>query len=463
MSQEYYKTGNFEFVRHLYPDICDKLQEAERKVYTDCLIAGITLRGVMEAWAETLVEQYGVTFEAMKPKQPVVADKIKELQNRKLVPIIKKKREFETEQKGLQQQDVYNSWRWFGNDCAHQDGVPQPQWPKKTTKNALNVLKGIYDIFKEEYRNRFGNGEADRIPPFDPYIIPFDTSSVGTHYVLRSYKPLDADVTRCLREFETCTFNNDNNRFESYGIVRMYRKENMDEKVLHLRDREAFAEAELEAGIGFDGNVQVHTIADMKHPFNDNYIVLYRFTKKPMQLNDRMLETLSMDVRQALCVKLADIMNNFHTLPAPIYHRNLSCDSVFLCDGRDGVPVPSVIKLDCAKIESEEFGTVMVNVKDMKERMQQQKIIKYTAPEVRMYLQRGQGNVLWDKADVWSLGVLFGDIISGAINVNPVKSATLQRSGAKIELVQMIDKMCHPKAELRPSMETVAEALRELG
>ena len=453
-NQVEYKTGNFAFVSYLSQEVCYALQKAERKVYTDCQTAGKEMRDAMEVWVNGLFLRNGLPLDTF----PSLDKKLKELQRLRLVPYIEKRRDYDSEGEGKKQADVYRLWRWFGNNCAHPE--IKPHWPKITTSNALVVLKGVYAVLLEEYRKQEGNEAANLIFPFDPFCIPFEDN-----YVIRSGKPLDADVTKCLREFETCAFRRDSNRLDSYGIVRMYKKDNMDEKMLHLRDQDAFSEAELDAGIGFDGNVQVKTIAGMfdePNTFNEYYAVLYRFSKMPHRLNDKMLQTLSIDVRQSLCRKLAQIMRSFHTLPAPIYHRNLSYDSVFLCDGIDGVPVPSIIKLDCAKIESAEFGTVLSSVKDMKERMQQQKIMKYTPPEVNMMLQRGGTQVLWDKADVYALGVLFGDILNGEIGMTIVRSAKLQLSGAKIELVQLIDKMCHPKAELRPSMETVFDALKEI-
>ena len=76
-------------------------------------------------------------------------------------------------------------------------------------------------------------------------------------------------------------------------------------------------------------------------------------------------------------------------------------------------------------------------------------------------MQSGNGEVAWDKADVYALGVLFGDVLGGDIGVNPVRAAKLMHSGADVTLVQLIDRMCHPKAELRPPMKNVRDILME--
>ena len=68
----------------------------------------------------------------------------------------------------------------------------------------------------------------------------------------------------------------------------------------------------------------------------------------------------------------------------------------------------------------------------------------------------------WDKADVFSLGVLFGDILNGQIDPGPVPAMKLQRAGVNMSLIQLIDKMKNPNADLRPNTSTIINYLEEM-
>ncbi len=121
-----------------------------------------------------------------------------------------------------------------------------------------------------------------------------------------------------------------------------------------------------------------------------------------------------------------------------------------------------MMKLGCAKMGSEEFGTVIANVQNMQTMIQQQKLLKYSAPEVRALFQGGNGNVNWEKADVFSLGVLFGDILNGQIEPSVVPAMKLQRTGINMTLIQLIDKMKNPNPDLRPDTATILNYLEEM-
>lgn len=444
------KRGNFGFVEEIYPELYKKICEAEKAAYIDCEKAGRELRDTYELWLSDLVEEYGLK---------VGDDRVSLNDNRKLLKKFNKLPQIEDykfidvngEKKSL---NGYLVWQKFGNQCSHSEKTPED--PDVIYANAEAVLRIVHKVFRLEYVRKKGKKAAEKIALFDPYIMP-----IGDNYIIKSYAPMDKPVSNCIREYETCAYN-ETGRISKYGIIRVFRKRDMDEKLLQLRDQEAFSEAEAEAGIQFDGNVQVDVLSKMSSDSSDYYVLIYKFSQKPVHLSDSVLKEMTMVDRTELCMQICKIVFSFHSLSTPIYHRNLSFDSVYVCKNKAGKYEPSVIKLDCAKIASEEFGTVIANVQNMQTMIQQQKLLKYAAPEVRMMMQNDSLKVDWEKADIYSLGVLFADILNGQIDANLVPAVKLQRTGVKVEMVQLIDKMKNPNAALRPSAEIINQMFNEM-
>lgn len=451
MKVENVSYGNFGFVQEIYPDLYKKISEAESLAYLNCVAAGRTLRDVYEKWLTYLVDEYHI-----KPGgdgRASLNDKRTALKEKNRLP---KLAEYEINSISgkTKRMNGYIVWLKFGNQCSHSEKMPED--PAVNYSNLVVVLKIVYKIFRLEYIRKKGEKAAQKIAMFSPDVMP-----VGDNYIIRSYVPIDSPVSGCIREYETCSYN-ETGRINKYGIVRVFQKKDMDEKLLQLRDQEAFSEAETEAGIQFDGNVQVEVLSKMSSTDSDYYVVIYKFSGKPVHLSDSIISEMSLEDRLAFCAKISRILYRFHSLSTPIYHRNLSFDSIYVCKDRVGKYEPSIIKLDCAKIASEEFGTVIANVQNMQTMIRQQKVLKYVAPEIRMSMQNSEICVDWEKGDVFSLGVLFADVLNGQIEANMVPAVKLQRAEVKKQLVELIDKMRNPNAALRPSAETVNQSLEEM-
>ena len=447
------KKGNFCFVEEIYPEIYELISEVEKQTYTDCKGAGQELRNSFEKFASELAHEFGISTEDNTGKQLQLFHITKALRDQGKLPNAGR---FQYMTAAHEKKEAFWDyiWREYCNQCDHKDLVPEK--PDVSSDNLEIVLHIVYSVFRSEYIRKKGKDAAKKIPKFDTQIIP-----IKDNYVIHSYTPLDKPVSNCIREYETCSYG-ETGRINKYGIVRMFKKKDIDEKLLLLRDQEAFSEAESEAGIQFDGNVQVEALSKIRAKFNDYYVVIYKFTQRPSRLNDKFISALNTGERVELCKKIAKILNSFHTLSTPIYHRNLSFDSIYVCKNKKGDIEPTIIKLDCAKIESEEFGTVIANVQNMQTMIQQQKLLKYSAPEVRALFQGGNGSVNWEKADVFSLGVLFGDILNGQIEPGVVPAMKLQRTGVNMTLIQLIDKMKNPNPDLRPDTATIINYLEEM-
>ena len=446
------KKGNFDFVEEIYPELYIKIKEAESLAYIDCISAGRDLRNVYEAWLTALIDEYKISVNV--EGRASLNDKRNALKRENKLPPLNKY-EFTSVNGENKSLNGYLVWLKFGNQCSHPGRALDD--PDVTCANLETVLRIVHQIFRLEYIRKKGeNAAEEKIRLFDPNIMP-----IGDNYIIKSYEPLDKPVSNCIREYETCSYN-ETGRVNKFGIIRVFRKKDMNEKLLQLRDQEAFSEAEAEAGIQFDGNVQVDVLSKMSSSSSDYYVLIYKFSKKPVHLTDAVLSEMTTEERQEICLQICDIIYKLHILSTPIYHRNLSFDSVYVCKNKAGKYEPSVIKLECAKIASEEFGTVIANVQNMQTMIRQQKLLKYAAPEVRMLMQNPDVNVDWEKADIFSLGVLFADILNGQIDANSVPSMKLQRAGVKTELVQLIDKMRNLNAALRPAAADIKQNLEEM-
>ena len=112
---------------------------------------------------------------------------------------------------------------------------------------------------------------------------------------------------------------------------------------------------------------------------------------------------------------------------------------------------------------SDEFGTVIETVQSREKLLWLKRMMKYVAPEVRRLFQGQRMEIDWSRADVFSLGILFGDILRGSLDADPASSAKLRRDGADEKFLELMDQMRAPRPELRPSMNDVSAALEVFG
>lgn len=445
------KRGNFEFVREIFPELYENLVQAESQSRMDYKGTGHQLRDVFEAYCDHLIEENGMT---VLEEGDALAAKIRELRSARKMPSFPRYGYLSLE--GRRESGFWDAvWRQFGNACSHRKLINQNA-PAVTYENLLTVFGIIFNVFKWEYTRRRGEKAAGEIGDFQEDLMP-----IGGNYVIRGKVPVDAAMTNCIREYETFSYN-DSGRKQKYGIVRVFNKKSMDEKLLALRDEEAFNEAADEAGIQFDGNVQVNVLSPIKTSSSDYYIIIYNFSRKPTHLSENLTAGLTMPQRMKLCRDIAAILWKFHNLDTPIYHRNLSYDSIYVCTGKQGEPEPSIIKLDCAKIVSEEFGTVIQTLENREKMMQQRKLLKYVAPEVRCMTNGQNIGIDWEKADIYSLGILFGDILRASFAADPASMAKLQKQGADVRLLQLTEQMKNGNPAMRPSADAVLRKLEEI-
>ncbi len=431
------RRGNFEFVKKISKDyegdIYIAITAAERNSRINYYEAGRNLRIVLEKYYKLLGAQGASTFDMEKYLR----------NNNKLTAAAMAKYDYTTAKGTTKKGNGYYLWRIFENHCLHDIDVPVMA---VNYDNMVVVLEIIFEIFKEEAKKIKGKKFVQDIPDFDENIMP-----IGEQYILRSYVPTDSELTDCVREFETCSFLS-GDKVEYYGIVRVINAKLKDE--LMLRDREVFNELSQNSLERFDGNVTINVLSKLNNQNSEFYIVNYKFNRPIIRLAEYLSGDISIEERIEICHKIAVIVQKFHKLDVPIYLRNLSFESVYLYKDAKDQFVVSIIKLDCAKILSQDYNTVLSKVQNINELEKYQKFTKYIANEIRTSNFDENEEYDWEKADIYSLGVLFGEILRGSVQVQRASTTKLRRTGLNPEIAGMIDGATADKSE-RISMEEI--------
>ena len=169
---------------------------------------------------------------------------------------------------------------------------------------------------------------------------------------------------------------------------------------------------------------------------SDFSIIVYEFPNKPERLED-ILPQLQPQERLNLCRDLADCFRELHAGDSPLYHRLLTYESIYICDfGKNGAHRwAPYIKFDFGKITvADDDLTVMQEAMTAKEKIAEQKIEKYI-------LQSAWNQKQWDIVDLYSLAVLFGDILCGTIARTPANDEDIEDAGYDEEIGEMIEDM----------------------
>lgn len=443
---------NFGFVKDVFPELYEKLQEAEKNIYIDYRQAGKNLRECHELLCDYLIKINNVSIKSSNNQKHIqLNDKIGALKKKDLYPVEKDAMISCISNNGKKtSKSYYTYWIKIGNQCSHA-GEKDENDPKVCFDSVKELLRIVHDSLKRAFSKQISNigaFSADRIP-------------IKEYKVCSCRVPIDGNITGCIKEYE-CIKTNGFGK-EKYAIVRIYNANLVDEnqRTAMIRDGLTFSEIQDEKGIQFDGNVNINVVSDIDNNNSDFYIVAYEFNKEPIALKDVIRKKYSNEVALKLCLDIAKILREFHSMEMPIYHRNLSFNCVYVCE-KNGNLEPSIINLDYAKISSDEYGTVISSVRSAQNMAKQMPLMKYTAPEVRAALMNKNAsiNIDWSKADIFSLGMLFFDILGKEIADKPVSAALkLQKEGYAPSVTQLVDSMRNQAAIGRPSIDVIIDLL----
>jgi hypothetical protein len=179
-------------------------------------------------------------------------------------------------------------------------------------------------------------------------------------------------------------------------------------------------------------------------------IVAYVFHRNVQMLNNRLLQTLDLPQRLKLCSQLAEIFQDLHR--EVLYHGGVDPTCVFIA------PVRARLAAWVAKFDRTPFHFDMTP-QDLSPAIANF-LARYVPPE------RASSSDPVDplQADVYSLGVLLGDILYGKLT--PEQPPTVFFHVCKMPIPtpvsKIIGQMCNTKPELRPNMGQVMNAFQEV-
>ena len=439
-------TGNFGFVEEIYPDVFEYLVNAEKSAKLDVGGAGISLRNAFETWCN---EHISRNPQLQIERTENLDTKIKALSDR--FPASIRTNYYYLNKKGKKQRKPgLVLWRQFCNECAHTNKIDDPSYPQAVYSNLLVLLSMIYSVFKEDYLKITGR-EVSGNKKFKEQFMP-----IGSNMIIQPSEPADESKSGCLKEYLAEGVNEKTN-VTTFSIIREYRKDIIESQ---LRGYEAPFMAN--SYMGIFNNVQISLLPDDEHwKQNETCYIVYTFMKKPVRLGNGFFINNSISLEQAkdITLRIAEILASFHSVEPPIYHRNLSFDSICVCQQGNGSYEPSVIKFDYAKI-AYSSNTVIEFVDDVRN-TGQSRILKYRAPEIQKYFEdKANGEPSWEKTDVFSLGMLAGELLRRNISDSMPTKDELLKNGVPESVANTVEAMLSEEPENRPEIQELIETLK---
>lgn len=432
--------SNFEFIKTLNRDIYEKLYSAERQSRTHFRNSGHDTREAMEKFIGSVIQNNNLG--SMIPGYLELSKKIEMIKNTSLLPDLGRIK-FKYENGREAEEDYYDFLRKLGNTCSHAD--VRPSDVRVSYENIIKCLKGYHLLLRKYYKKRI----AVQTPAFDEFAMP-----ILEYHVYDSYVPFDTNRSKCMREFKAYSLDSDGEK-AFYAIIRLYNKADLNENFL-LRNQKCFTEASKVSMTSVpEGMTNMRELLPIGSKESSFYMMSYIFNREPLSLSETLIKEMALEKRIRLCCRIADCLYHLHTSENPIYHRMLSYESIYVCEFQKEY-CPYIIKLDFAKIvTSKPVFTVFKNVVDAKERVRELQLNKYLPPEWEVLPD--PSDIDWAKVDIYSLGVLFSDILSGSIGEQPVPIDELQELDISDELVDIIDWMRAEAPESRCEIKDVKD------
>ncbi len=464
--------SNFEFIKDTFPETYRHLAEAERNVRISQVI---DVRKALESLVKERVglANAGWLFSKYARINNIKAPNIsldnqlsiclsKELLGQlgweddvPLLPDIAGTTQCELLNGKMKGLSAYKFLRRYGNSSSHIEGKKNLDvFIKIDYDISIKALAVFHRIFVKIIKNL--KKEVPAFQDFNEEMMPI-RGQEHLYYIDEAGVPTDAPMSKCQIEFNAHFKRSGSRAGVQYALIRQYDKKDVDTTFL-LRNVDTVQKTQDELIDALPPcmvrPVEISTIENQGSPF---YIVAYHFQEKPHALSNELLQSLDMKSRLSICMELAQCMAELHQMG--IYHRLLSHASVYVCDYRSRGKgwKPHLVKFDFAKLEQNQMGTVLPWVQEAKNNLEDESIKKYISLNDWKYDR-------WEKADIYSLGILFCDILSGRINKN---RAQMEEAMGKVfasrqlsdTVADFLERIIDDVAESRPSAAEIQRVM----
>lgn len=250
---------------------------------------------------------------------------------------------------------------------------------------------------------------------------------------------------------------------DEYAIIRRYKKKEMDLNFIQ-RNISTLEMIDANTGYSIKGVAPVRGLNEISSTDDEDYYIAYIFHKKPMVLNQSMLDKIkSSGEKVNICTMISSAISKLHNLKQPIYHRMINPKSIIICDyeSSEGY-LPYLIGFDFSKFENQqEYATVFDYYSKEVKRQNDD------SEDALAYICEDDVNsdTTFEKKDIFALGILFIRILTG--NLNPEKNVLDLLDEIEKEysqnLATILERMIRYAGLERPSAKEVyAEFNKEL-
>lgn len=452
------KYSNFAFLYHINRDLYKRLHEAEQMArinYRDC---GKKTRDALEAFADAVIRDKGLTH--YFDPNATLADKMYCLSNiskmreagylsswqtfrdKPLLPWMEKI-DVLLESSEIENMHYTTFMRKFGNACTHTE-IKEDN-PTICYDHIIKCLQGHQLLLQRYYKDRL----PKKMSAFNEDLMPIDK------YVVYDAKvPADKERSKCIMEYLAYEPDDDGTP-DRYLLIREYDRNSSDTTFM-LRNQTCFKAATKQTRYGVEGMAQLQEITPRNSGNSDRYLICYIFNQEPQPLSNKILREMDMYQRMEMCRGIVKCLNNLHNAKSPIFHRLLSYESIYVCKFEDEW-CPYIVKFDYAKIvTTKQIGTVFMSTVESQNYLRKQGREKYLPPEW-VQISEGAIHADWAKVDVYSLGVLLCDILSGEISHRQVDLNDLEDMDVPELVLEVLDGMLAESPAYRFSMKEVQE------
>lgn len=431
--------GNFAFLFEKDPVTYQDMLELESQLRLSYRWTGLRIQGALEVILQKVVEKHGLQDQVTT--KLLLSQKLLKLLNYKALslsqPVLPCAEEIVTftipGANGISQtakDTCYNFLRKLGNAFRCNENTPAV--PETSYPNTVLAIRTLHKILKKLY-------DADAAPDFDPDLIPYGP-------FIPDATDEAADVLQgCDREVIAHSEGEDGNP-EQYALLRVYRVDGKHApRRQQLEERlQAVRKATIRCGL------PVVTVLNPNAKDSPFLVLAYIFRRDVQMLSNRLLEPLELPERLQLCKFLVESLYDLHK--APLYHGSLDPTCVFISRVRTRLAA-WVTKFDSTPFSPDlplqDLGPEITGF-----------LGRYIAPE------RGLPDLKTDpaRADVYSLGVLLGDIVYGKLT-NDLPATVffhVTRMPIPVQLGRIIGQMCNKQPQLRPTMTQVMDVFTEV-
>lgn len=453
------KKGNFLFLEEIQPVLYRYIVEAETNAYINPRLAAKNSRDALEEYAGDYFSTHTITCynkDNTINTDPDLSNMLYAMWKYKdsyLKSLGKVTCIIEYINSGKREKielDGSKFLRMLGNAGSHPLKKKKDETDDKyiivpTTEAVKMALKMYFHIFTNYYLSA---EEATKLK-YKERLIP-----IGKYEILSNYEPSDKERSKCIQEYKAIKRISTHTNNVVYAVIREYEPDGLDQFFLN-RNIDTFSEA---YSFIYSEGIQVEQINRIDEE-NAHFFVAYEFVKPVVSLNKLLRDnTLTIKDRILICKRIAESLKKFHNAKNPIYHRLLSYESIMVSDFTDvdeGYR-PYITKFDFAKLTNENVQTVLQNLKDANT-----DVLKLQRYRIDVIDQ----NTPWDKVDIYSLGVLFIDILSNEISKDTISEKTyinLINKGIPESLANYIfEEMIIEYADGRPSINEVVEVINK--